>query len=617
MGLSKIGSLLEKSGTATGFNDPDCWLSTGNKAINYRITGDFNRGIPNRRTVFLYGLSGCVDAETEFFTPDGWKRIDQYTDGDLVMQFDPDTNETSFVAPSEYVKLPMMDEELFTHYTSDTGIDMMLSDEHRVLYKDTVGKWEVETSRDVREMMEFGELSGTIANTFVNGDIKINEVDPCLLSLAVAIFTEGEFIGDDGLVRIRYKHKYQEHRLRELLVHKNEYSKNLKVENGYYEFTSPFNVDVREFPKEWYGLNPECFGIILDELVWWDNGQHLVDNRIFRTQKKEIADFIQFAAASSGFWSSIKKGHKGIEVHFSERKECGLDYTKVEQEESVDGFKYCFTVPTGYLVLRRNGNIFLTGNSGKSLTACIAAKNAQEKGYQVIYIDSEESLNTDYADKIGLDYNDPDKFLLVRVSTLEELTKVMATLFRELDPDEKICYIIDSLTNMETEREQEGFDKGETKNDMGLFAKRSKAIVKNINNKISKRDNFCIFINHSYMNQDIRNGEGTEIPSGGKGIIYLPSLTLHLKKLKLKEGTEQIGIKCRFTIEKNRFGKIGDKVTIEIPYESGVDEYDGVADILIEKGIIKKAGGWLELPDGTKIRKAQLPEYFDMLVGEE
>lgn len=36
------------------------------------------------------------------------------------------------------------------------------------------------------------------------------------------------------------------------------------------------------------------------------------------------------------------------------------------REPSTDGFKYCFTVPTGFLVLRRNGCIFTTGNSGKT-----------------------------------------------------------------------------------------------------------------------------------------------------------------------------------------------------------------------------------------------------------
>ena len=32
----------------------------------------------------------------------------------------------------------------------------------------------------------------------------------------------------------------------------------------------------------------------------------------------------------------------------------------------IDGYKYCFTVPTHALVMRRKNNIFISGNSGKT-----------------------------------------------------------------------------------------------------------------------------------------------------------------------------------------------------------------------------------------------------------
>ena len=40
--------------------------------------------------------------------------------------------------------------------------------------------------------------------------------------------------------------------------------------------------------------------------------------------------------------------------------------TKIEKVPTKDGYKYCFSVPSSYLVLRRNNKIFVTGNSGKS-----------------------------------------------------------------------------------------------------------------------------------------------------------------------------------------------------------------------------------------------------------
>lgn len=41
---------------------------------------------------------------------------------------------------------------------------------------------------------------------------------------------------------------------------------------------------------------------------------------------------------------------------------------RVTDAEATDGRMYCFTVPSGMLILRRNGKIFITGNSGKDST---------------------------------------------------------------------------------------------------------------------------------------------------------------------------------------------------------------------------------------------------------
>jgi len=46
--VSKFRKSITKSieGLSVGFNDPTDWVSTNNYALNYLISGDFNRGIP-------------------------------------------------------------------------------------------------------------------------------------------------------------------------------------------------------------------------------------------------------------------------------------------------------------------------------------------------------------------------------------------------------------------------------------------------------------------------------------------------------------------------------------------------------------------------------------------
>lgn len=59
--LSKFRKDITKSieGMSIGFHDPTDWISTGNYALNYLISGDFNRGIPLGKVTVFAGESGA------------------------------------------------------------------------------------------------------------------------------------------------------------------------------------------------------------------------------------------------------------------------------------------------------------------------------------------------------------------------------------------------------------------------------------------------------------------------------------------------------------------------------------------------------------------------------
>jgi RecA/RadA recombinase len=59
--LTKFRKSLTKSidGLGVGFNDPTDWVSTGNYALNYLISSDFNKGIPLGKVTVFAGESGA------------------------------------------------------------------------------------------------------------------------------------------------------------------------------------------------------------------------------------------------------------------------------------------------------------------------------------------------------------------------------------------------------------------------------------------------------------------------------------------------------------------------------------------------------------------------------
>jgi len=58
--ISKFRKTITKSieGIGIGFNDPTDWVSTGNYALNYLISGDFHKGIPLGKVSVFAGESG-------------------------------------------------------------------------------------------------------------------------------------------------------------------------------------------------------------------------------------------------------------------------------------------------------------------------------------------------------------------------------------------------------------------------------------------------------------------------------------------------------------------------------------------------------------------------------
>lgn len=63
--FSKFRKSITKSieGLSEGFRDPKHWISSGNYALNYLISGDFYKGVPLGKVTVFAGESGCLPAD--------------------------------------------------------------------------------------------------------------------------------------------------------------------------------------------------------------------------------------------------------------------------------------------------------------------------------------------------------------------------------------------------------------------------------------------------------------------------------------------------------------------------------------------------------------------------
>lgn len=231
--------------------------------------------------------------------------------------------------------------------------------------------------------------------------------------------------------------------------------------------------------------------------------------------------------------------------------------------------------------------------SGKSFIAGNITKQAQEEGYHVLYLDSERAVDIEYLRKIGADIS-PEKLTYVAVATIEDVNAILSEFFsgykkeygKENASAPKTLIVLDSLAMLSSTTEMDNYEgHGVIKGDQGQLAKRRKAMLRLAVGQIGVLPISMVVTDHVYP-QDIMLGDGAwAITNSTK---FSCSIIGIVTKLKLKDEGEVVGVRMRFETYKSRFAKLGTKVELEVPYNSGMSPVTGLLELLEEMKVIAK-----------------------------
>ena len=240
-------------------------------------------------------------------------------------------------------------------------------------------------------------------------------------------------------------------------------------------------------------------------------------------------------------------------------------------------------------------------------------KNAQQQGIYVILVDTENALDEAWLHALGVDTSE-DKLLKLNMAMIDDVAKMITDFVKEykgLPEDErpKVMFVIDSLGMLLTPTDVNQFQAGDLKGDMGRKPKALAALVRNCVNMFGDLNIGMVVTNHTYASQDMFDPD--DKISGGQGFIYASSIVVAMKKLKLKEDedgnkiSEVKGIRAACKIMKTRYAKPFESVQVKIPYETGMNPYSGLVDLLESKGLLAKEGNSLKytLADGSEIKQ--------------
>ncbi|VEF05485.1 hypothetical protein [Streptococcus equi] len=307
----------------------------------------------------------CLTGDHEVLTRDGWIRLDEWSGGAIAC-YNVQSSQISF-QKSEAVQF---DFNGLLYHISDKRIDQISTGDHKMLVKRRYDKeWEAST---------VSELPSSRFAIPITGN---RQYQTCLEAsqLRVIIMTQADgHFTNEGILRFHFSKQRKIDRCKTLLR---------RAEIPFVEkknkTSTTISVPVRSLPIWLRTFRDKVFGnwmidenpdIIFDELPNWD-GYYASNNTIqYTTTIKQNADIIQALAHLSGRAALVSKKHEDVE-NWKTAYIVNIWLSPKNQHEVKDkttlvdyqGKVYCASTPTGFFIVRRNGKVWVTGNSGRNI----------------------------------------------------------------------------------------------------------------------------------------------------------------------------------------------------------------------------------------------------------
>ncbi len=230
-------------------------------------------------------------------------------------------------------------------------------------------------------------------------------------------------------------------------------------------------------------------------------------------------------------------------------------------------------------------------SSGKTTFALHAIAEAQKLGGRVAFIDAENSLDPQYAQKLGVNI---DELLLSQPDNGEQALEICEALVRS---GAISVIVIDSVAALVPQAEIEG-EMGDSH--VGLQARLMSQALRKLAGVINKTNTVAIFINQLREKVGVMFGN-PEVTPGGRALKFYSSIRLEIRRAEqLKLGTDIVGNKTTIKVVKNKMAPPFKSCTVDIMYGEGVSHEGELVDLASEANIIEKSGAWYSY-NGEKI----------------
>ena len=222
----------------------------------------------------------------------------------------------------------------------------------------------------------------------------------------------------------------------------------------------------------------------------------------------------------------------------------------------------------------------------------------------LLFYDSEFGSPQSYFESFGIDTS---RVLHTPIVDVEQLKFDLVGQLDNLDRDDKVVVIIDSIGNLASKKELEDALNEKSVADMSR-AKALKGLFRMVTPYLTMKNIPLLAVNHTYQEIGLFP---KAVVSGGTGIYYSADNIWIIGRQQDKKGTEIQGYHFVINVEKSRFVKEKSKVPISVSWEGGIEQYSGLLTVALAGGYVTKPNvGWYAAVDmktgeinDTKVRE--------------
>ena len=241
-------------------------------------------------------------------------------------------------------------------------------------------------------------------------------------------------------------------------------------------------------------------------------------------------------------------------------------------------------------------------SSGKTTLTLQVISEMQKIGGVCAFVDAEHALDTQYAQKLGVNLND---LLVSQPDTGEQALEIVEALVRSSSLD---LIVVDSVAALTPKAEIEG-DMGDSL--PGLQARLMSQALRKLTGTISRTNTLVIFINQIRMKIGVMFGS-PETTTGGNALKFYSSVRLDIRRVgALKKADEVVGSETKVKVVKNKVAPPFKQAFFDILYGEGISRHGEIIDLGVEFDFIAKSGSWYSY-DGNRIGqgKENVREYL-------